>query len=415
MIWSMIMSYNPNINDPRIIKRIRHAYGFTKGALSTTEPHHWARNQLNKYFGRSNDDLGKFLRNTLLICTDNRYNKDTGITKQYMSNTTGLEYVKQILLGKDVKEFTQWVQDNVSKKNIISLTSTTPSVQLLFDHYCVNKFAEIEYGQELKNLDFEYTDKSNRLWHPIQNLKKDYKKSIFIKHKLTYQYDIDTCAPTLIHQYSQQLDMDLYLFALRKYLKNKNIIRNELAKDIEINASTIKVVINALFCGARIGNSTDFAITKLLNNDMTKIQCLKEHPYIIELRNDIKTIWEYIEPTMAKIYITTKNNKQRKLPVSSKKKWQLYFELERRILNEVRTYLVNTNNRYFLEHDGWATEHQIDEHELINYIKNSTGFDIKFKMEQITNIISLTTTTPSVSLLYGHLSEDIKELKRVLN
>lgn len=373
------MCYEPNFNDPRVLKRIRHAYGFTKGCMSDTKEHAWAKVVIDKYFGQQQHDLSKFLRNTLLICTNDRYSKDTGITKKYKSSTTGLEYIKQILLGKNKEELTQWVKNNGYKKNINSLTTTTPSVSLLFDHYCVSKFIEQEYGQELKTLNFNYEDKSNRLWHPIQNIKKDYKKTIFKQHNLNFQYDIETCAPTLIHQYSQQLDMDLYLFALRKYLKDKNMIRNQLAKELEVDKKTIKIIINALFCGARIGNSSDFAVSQLLGYDIAKIQFLKENQFINELRNDIKTCWQYIEPTMTKRY--TIGIKPRKIAISSKQKWQVYFQLERKILNEVKMYLELTNNRYFLEHDGWSTEHQINEHDLNRYIKEKTGFDVRFKME----------------------------------
>ena len=408
------MSYEPKITDPRVLKRIRHAYGFTKGCLSPTKSHSWAKVVIDKYYGRSNNELGNYLRNTLLICTSDRYNKDTGETKQYKSNQQGLDYIKQLIMGQTSEEFTQWAQNNGYKKKITSLTTTTPSVQLLFDHYCVSKFIENEYGSELGNLNFIYQDKSNRLWHPIQNVKKDYKKSIFSRHGLSYQYDIDACAPTLIHQLSQKVDMDLYLFSLRHYLKDKTMIRNELAKQLDVDSKTIKIIINALFCGARIGNSKEFAISQLLNNDIAKIQFLKEDPFISELRNDIKIMWEYIEPIMAKTYTKTKSGKQRKLPLSSKKKWHLYFDLERQILNQVRNYLTETNNRHFLEHDGWATEHQVNEHELNQYIMYKTGFDVKFKMEVLNKNISLTTTTPSVQLLYGHLTADIDKLKQVI-
>ena len=407
------MSYKPNFTDKRIIKRIRSAYGFTKGALSTTEPHNWAQVVIDKHIGRTNNNLGNYLRNILLICTNSHYNKDTKLTKEYISNQQGLDYLRDILNGSNTQDFTQWAKNNGVTKNIISLTTTTPSMLLLFDHYCVSKFVEEEYELELQNLEFHYTDKSNRLWHPIQNIKKDYKKSIFATHKLNYQYDIDTCAPTLLHQYSHKLDMDLYLFALRTYLKDKQMIRTQLAKELQVSPKVIKIIINALFCGARIG-SGDFAISKLLDNDIAKIQWLKQNSYITELRSDIKLMWSYIEPSMAKATKTTKSGKERKVALSSKKKWQLYFELERQVLNEVQNYLRLTKNRYFLEHDGWATEHQINEHELNQYIKNVLGFDVKFKMEHLENINSLTTTTPSMLLLYGHLEQDIKELKNVI-
>ena len=132
MTWSAIMSYNPNFNDPRTQKRIRSAYGFTKGALSTTEPHNWAQVVIDKHIGRTNNSLGNYLRGILLICTNSHYNKNTKLTKEYISNQQGLDFLRDILRGSNTQDFTQWVQNNGGKKNIISLTTTTPSMLLLY-------------------------------------------------------------------------------------------------------------------------------------------------------------------------------------------------------------------------------------------------------------------------------------------
>lgn len=402
----MKQSYKPNWNDPRVINRARHAYGFSRGVMTTTKPSHWAKSVIDKYFGTQNHDLSKYLRSILLITTNNNYDKATGLTKQYLLNERGIEFLRSIFINKDT-EFAHWAQDNNHNIDENNSANTSPSVALLYDQYVVSKFCEREYGMEMKSLDFQYQDKASRLWHPIQNIKREYKSHIMTEMGLVNQYDIESCAPTLLLQYAQHLGMDEYLFAVNDYLKNKTEIRNKLAQEMEVEPKVIKVIINALFCGARIGNSPEFAISHLLNNDLAKITFLKENEFIQELRKDIKLIWSYIETTLPVIITTTKSGKTRKLPLNSKRRWAVYFQLERQVLNQVREYLKSTGNKHFLEHDGWNTQQEVNQQELIDFVKNKTGFQISIKQEKLDKNHT-TNTSPSVALLLDKLQDDTR-------
>lgn len=389
------MKYQPNYKDPRVINRIRHAYGFSRGCMSIDKPSSWSKSYIDKYFGTQNHNLSKFLRNHLLICINHNYNKEQGITKQYKLNPRGVEYIRSILTGND-QQFIQWAKTN-NYKDEITHTNTSPCVAHLYDEYIVSKFCEREYGVELKSLEFTYQDKASRLWHPLQNVKREHKKRIMAEAGLSYQYDIDACAPTLLLQHAQHLGMDEYLFAINEYLKNKDEIRNQLAKEIEVDPQTIKVIINALFCGARLGTSPEFAISHLLKNDKAKIIYLKENEFITQLRKDIKVIWDTIETSLPVIKKQMPNGKERKLPLNSKRRWAVYFQLERQVLNQVRTYLINTNNKHFLEHDGWNASQEINQQELISFIEKSIGFSIKIKMDKIKEEKTSHNTSPCVA------------------
>jgi hypothetical protein len=249
------------------------------------------------------------------------------------------------------------------------------------DRRLINNWCIREYGEELRSMNFNYKDKSNRLWHPIQNIKKENKKLIFAEMGLGNHYDIEACAPNLIKQYAEHTGMDEPLTALNAYLIDKDDIRTRISAQLEVPVSIAKIIINALFCGARIGHNSDFAISQLLDHDYARVQWLKEDPYILELRTDIKTCWEYISPHLPKSYITTSNGIKRKSPLTSKKKWNLYFELERKVLNEVRHYLQLTNNSHFLEHDGFITQDQVDMDELCDFVYQTTNFNLTFKEE----------------------------------
>jgi hypothetical protein len=373
------MSYQPNFNDVRVIRRIKQAYGWTRATMSITKPTKWAQREINKYLGHQTNELGRYLREVLLITTNNHYSMTEGITKEYLLNERGLNYLYQ-QLTKPCNSITWPEFAHVGSENIDTQYHSTqyPSVRLptprqIYDQHLVEQLMTREYNDQLSTGNFTYKDQSSRLWHPIQNIKRQYKSHLLATHGYTYQYDINTCAPTLIMRREQQLGMDEWPQAIHQYINNKDLIRQELSDLTAISVHDIKVVINALFCGARLGNNPDFALYRLIG-DRQKIQLLRDNPFIQQLRSDIKLCWRYIATTMSRRTITDKNNTQRLLPISSKQKWQVYFQLEREVLNSVVNYLKETNNYHFLEHDGWSTKHPIDQHRLHQHIYNQTNF-----------------------------------------
>lgn len=353
------MSYKPNINDPRILKRIKKSIAFCNGFLSDTKPRGWSTRYIDKYFGQNQNELSKWLRDRLLICTNETYTMGEKHCKEYIKNNNGID-----LLIKQVNSYPSVLQVKTPNISVLQVTKDVLNEQ---------------FSKELATKKFTYEDKSSRLWHDLQRVKKDIKKEIFIDHGFKHNYDIECCAPTLIHQHSQHLPdpMDLYLFALRKYLKDRVQVRQELANEAEITYDQAKEIINALLMGAKLGNNPKSDIYKLLNGDKARIEFLKQHPYLQELRNDIKTCWDYIKQVLPVTCITDKNNKQRKLPISNKQKAGVYFDLERKVLNSSRDYLDKTNNKYFLEHDGFTCEQEVNIDELSKWVKINTGFDIK--------------------------------------
>jgi hypothetical protein len=371
--------YKPNFKDRRTLSRVKHAYGFTKAVMSEDKETNWSSRTIDKYFGQHQHKLSKYLRKTLLICFNDRYDMHTGKCKSYKINPYGLSFLREILLGN-----TSIVQLDSMDDNNNSPSHYYPSVSqvgMQLDRKLINNWCIREFGEELRTMNFNYKDKSNRLWHPIQNIKKENKKIILAEMGLGNHYDIEACAPNLIKQYAEHTGMNEPLTALSEYLTDKTNVRTRISKQLEVPIQITKVIINALFCGARVGNNPDFAISQLLNHDNARITWLKEDPYIIQLRADIKTCWDYIEPHLPKRYITTKNGIKRKAPLTSKRKWNLYFEQERKVLNQVKTYLQLTSNRCFLEHDGFVTEYELDIDDLKSYIENTTDYNLNFKHE----------------------------------
>jgi hypothetical protein len=351
------MTYQPNFNDPRVISRVKLALGFTCGVISETKSHPWSTRYIDKFFGNQRNDLSKYLRKTLLICTDEffRFNipGEQGICKKYILNKEGVGFLRDQLK--------------------ISNTQIYPIVV---------EVAQIDHKQELDSGNFTYDDKSNRLWHPLQRYRKSYRTQVLADSGYLHDYDIECCAPTLIHQYAQHLGMDEYLFALRRYLTDRTSIRNELAVQLELDTDAVKEIINALFAGAVISNNKESDIYDILNGDRARIEFLKQDEYINELKRDIKTCWDVITPHLSRRRNARTN---RLLKITSKQKWNVYFELERVVLNSIRNYLDGKSIRYFLIHDGWTCEREIDRDDLRDYLKINIGYDLRFEHTKISN------------------------------
>lgn len=374
--------YNPNFTDPRVQRRIKLALGWAKGVLSSTEQRAWSTRYIDKFFGVQSNPLSRYLRTILLITTNSNWNKDSGICKQYILNQRGYDYLRDCLMGQTTKSWQEYFRDIDPEVNTHKYPIVLQVHQQEFDRHLIKELVNREYGSELKNLHFNYKDQSQRLWHPIQNIKREFKKEIFKEHGLKHNYDIASCAPRLLLQYSQTLGLDLYLFAINDYIKNKKEIRQRLAKELELSVKDIKIIINALFCGARMGVNQDFALSQLVKHDPARMYLLKEDSFIKELRADIKEMWRVIETSMPKI-TTSKSGTERKVALSSKRKWQKYFELERQVLNEINEFLCQTNNACFLEHDGFVSNEPIDQEKLIEFVRAKTGFVIELDYTKI--------------------------------
>ena len=352
----------PNFSDPRVQARLKHALGFVRGCFSETKARAWSTVYISKFLGQQQHSLGRWLRQQLLIVDNSAYSHIHGKCKEYRLNLEGYEYVKS------------------------QLTGTKPADEVLIKDYAVKTFEP-----ELITKEFKYNDKSNRLWHPLQNVRKQSRSQLLAEHGMPFQYDIQCCAPTLILQYSQMCGNDLYLFALNQYLEDRQQIRERIARDAELPVEVVKVIINALFNGAQLGHNPTSSIYQLLNGDSARIEFLKQDPYIIELRADIKTCWIYIQDYMPRKSRTTSKGNQKMIPINSRQKWSVYFDRERRVINSVRTYLDRTNNKYFLEHDGWTCMNEVDKFELEKQIKSDTNHTVRFEI----------TTYPVNTLLYN--------------
>lgn len=360
--------YTPNFRDPRVRSRCIRAMGFVRGVMSETKQRSWSTRYIDLYLGNQRNDLSKWLRNQLLIVTDDFYKFNSGeeksICKKYLLNARGLNYLRD--------------------KLDINTHSYYPIVVEVIKQ---------DHSQELSTGNFTYQDKSNRLWHPLQRYRKEHKRQVLEQHDFKYHYDIECCAPTLIHQFSQQIPevivnnkwqqgpMDEYLEHINYYLKNRQAVREELAKGLELPTAAAKEIINALFCGAIISNNKHSDIYDILLGDSARIVYLQQHEFIQNLIKDIKVCWSYIRPTMQKRTKLMPSGREKLCRITCRQRWQVYFEQERRVLDVIRLYLDMNDVKYFLEHDGWSSNKDIDLVKLHEFVSERTGYRLNFDFD----------------------------------
>lgn len=348
-----------NISDPRVYKRCKHALEFTLAQIPAANPKPISTRLIDQHYGQSQNKLSKQLRQLLLITYDNHYNMLTGKCKQYTRNTEGCKYLQHLL--DPTVEYTTAEEQHITAY--------------------VSKFdAELCTGQ------FAYNDKSNRQWHPLQNLPSDIRKRELARYGYKHIYDIRCAAPSIILHLAQDLGIKLkHTSAIKHYINNKDTLRRELAGDLQISISDVKRLVNMLFNGAPVGHISHIATTLLLKGDGHAIERVKRNPFIISLREDIRQCWRKIashqldgEYVMPRTY----HQDGKKKRISSKDRWELYFLYERRVMNSVTAYLDKQHALYLIEHDGWSSNIQIDLIELTHHIRTSTGIHtIEFEYE----------------------------------
>ena len=350
--------YTPNFGDPRVAKRVRSAIGFTN-ALLNDKPKQLYTRFIDKHFGSSNHKLSSFLRKHLLICVDDHYDMKNGLCKSYIRNRRGA----------------RWLSEQI---DLTPTPSTTGVAQIDLG----KDWVQNTWISQIASGEFEYEERSHRLCSPLQSVRTSVRESVFADNGYNYNYDISTAAPTIIYQYYQKCNSyyGLVLETVEHYIDNKADVRQKLCTDADLEPGVVKKILNGLFNGAKLSVHYNTQLFRLIGYDIAKMRYLQQHPYLSALRADISEMWSVIKVDQPKSYYTDKFNKDgspRKRQFGSKHKWNLYFRLERQILNAMRTYLQSSDCRYFLEHDGFRTTVQINTSAMSSYIYTNTGYNLQ--------------------------------------
>ena len=338
--------YQPNFKNPKVRRRIQTALDYVETYVSPRTPKSIYTREIDRHFGQVQKNLSQYLRQQLLVCVDPYYNMETGVCKKYIQNRDGLAQLKTA-----------------------------------FNHQPQTPPAVLIAQTELDTGEFEYRDSSNRLWHPLQSLPRKIKQTNLARSGYIYNYDIICSAPSLLYQHAQHLGMESSLAAIEVYIESRSQIRDHISSAYSIDVQSVKRIITGLFQGGYISHHYTSRTYKELSGNHSAIQALKSDPVIQALQQDIKTLWEFIGSHQDRDTITTRSGQTRKRSLTGKIKASIYREQERIVLDSVRSYLNKTNNKGFMEHDGWTTQQVIDITDLRSYVKSHTGYWINIDWE----------------------------------
>jgi len=348
-----------NINDPRVRRRAVQALAFVTTYTNATIPKPLSTRLIDQHLGQSQHALSKTLRSLLLTEHDSHWNMMTGKTKQYLRNEAGCEYLQSLL---------------------------DPSVNYSSAEKMYTAIQVEKYSEELVTGQFKYKDASNRHWHPLQNIPSETRKRELSRYGYHHIYDIKCAAPSIILHLARDIGVKLkHTSTIEDYITNRCEIRSKLARDLQLNISDTKRLLNMLFNGAPVGFNGNLATTQLLRGDTRAINAVKNHPYIQNLRDEITHIWrklsshqidgEYVIPR-------TYHSDGRKKRINGCDRWHLYFLYERRVMDVVTAYLDRQCAKYLIEHDGWSCNIQIDLSDLTEYVRSASGIGtIEFEYE----------------------------------
>ena len=325
-------SWNPNLNDPRVIKRLQNSLDWVSNYLKPNKDQWLSTREIQRQFGSLSRPLGIWIRDQLLICTNTHYSTASGQCKQYRLNQDG--YLK-----------------------ICHDMNYEPVVQI-----------SIKNQEELDTGQFEYTEKGHREYHPLQNLPKRLKKPLLTSKGYRHEYDIQCCAQTLILQHARRLGFVKATPALDRYIANRSQLRDQLSQELELDTAIIKKILTAILNGGSISIWHENMIFSYVGYNKLMIHQLRVNQYIQQYQREVRDMWKHIRGTL------DLNKGQR---FNAKMKSEIYRFLEESVRVVIKRYLKKTNNVAFIEHDGWSSTKPVDIDQLTFEVSKQTGFVIE--------------------------------------
>ena len=337
-------AYQPNFNDPRIIKAVERALTFVEQYTKASQKKWISSRELYKHFGNTSRQPGKYLKEQLLIVADPYYNPETGVCKKYVRNDLAIQEIR----------------------TACGLVGVLPSLT-----------ADLE--QQLDTGEFKYTEKSDRLYNPLQFIPKQVRGSLLANRGYRYHYDIEAAAPTLLIQKARKLNPSLDIPYLEYYTQNRSQVRQAISMDCNISPSQVKFVINAILQGGVISRWQGNKIYQELNYNSDTIIRLQNNLLVRDIKKDISLMWKSLKTEFSERMITDKNGKIRRKSLSGRDKSSLYRELETQVGKSIRKILKKNRIQSLWIHDGWCCDRFIDPIYVQTEVRRTTGYSVKLE------------------------------------
>lgn len=239
------------------------------------------------------------------------------------------------------------------------------------------------YADELRSGVFAYAEPRHecqrRVYHPLVNQPRAIRDAVLLGAGLPYQYDIKSAFPVLL----SQVEWSGRLPTLHKLAASPDEFRASVAFDLGLSRAQVKSILSALLFGARArGPYREQAITEFIGSDYdgqgeylwTKLCTNKMVQGLVMDYAEIKR----------QLHRSITDNPGSVFHSIPKSKWMSFFcEQLESIVRDAMSELVKTEGgRVFSIHDCIATDLDLTEYRLENYIKYKTGYSVKLSKSQ---------------------------------
>lgn len=294
--------------------------------------------ELEKIFGK--EKMGEHLGKLLLIVIDNTWDyKTEGNTKckTYRLNVVNYKKISTIIFGSEEKV----------EEELIEETKRT-------------------LEEELRTGQFQYTTVDFRQYHPLVNMPKKIRNKILHDAGYIYEYDIASCAPTIIIERARKSGVKIpFNKEVDRFFKNPKRYRDYIARRANVSTKEVKQTINALIHGSRMSTKSEI-FNEILDGSMSKFVRLSANPRFIKFRKSMGRI-------LRELAGEVENGDDMSF---GKRTFMLYTEIEQKIRKIWLELAQSKRAKIFLVHDGFNADVKMDEDLIMNKIKEEIGYDV---------------------------------------
>lgn len=355
MTKPLTLTTPPNINDPRVRRAVIGALEWCEPLLTAKWPKRISSGQIRKALGNtSSNRVADWLKANLLTKVGGY---EVGVkSNSFRLNTEGFDRL-HVLLG-------------LEPPTVIDVLR--------------RQYADVLAGAEL-----EYKDTGTRRYNDFQNIRRDDRRTLC---EGWWDYDIETCAPTLVHQYAVEGRRTIFgegpepFPAVARLVSDKAAVRAEVMALAGLSLKDAKGLLTMLFFRANTSPFPGNAFFSLLRRDPVLRQQVLDDPFISQFRMEVELIWmfatshndrEYRAGRLAGHKLIDRQEKP------SKRRMQIYLELEREVINVIEEQLAAAGTGKILMHDGFMSRQRCEVSALEKAVKDRTSFDIRISEQQL--------------------------------
>lgn len=346
----LLTTYKPNFNDPRVRRKAEAVLRWCDGMRAFKAGKIVHHDTLTEVFGnRSQGGLSEWL---------------------YMNLLSQVGHYEP---GK--RSFSYRLKESGYKK-IHELLGSTPPTEV---EVVKQQFSSLIAGIE----EPAYKDNGSRRFHPIQNIKRNIRREVFADW---WDYDIEACAPTLIHQFvttsrwHQAIGGNDFP-AVDRLINEKDIVRSEISACTGLEPQKVKELLSAIFFRGNPAPSPKAGIFRLLGSDIEKHHRFLNLPFIIQLRDDCHRLW--IKATLFDGFERASGQlfEGKILPRRPKKaarlRMAIYLSLERKVIQVIEDEVSEQKVPFLLMHDGLMAQRRLDKSTLESKVRERLGFTVR--------------------------------------